>query len=248
LFGINVSFARKKHNTNYEIIDTNTIEALWDNDRYMERYYKGLKVAKVEYTDNFFKQNRHYLLQQALEYALKIDGAGEVAECGCWKGHSSYIIADILKEHGFSGEFSIFDSFEGGLSDKVIEDSNSRNHLSEEEISEEKQHFSSTEDDLHRTLNDFEFYKLYKGWIPNRFNEVKGKEFKFVHIDVDLYNPIMDSLKFFYPRMINQGVIIIDDYGFTQFPGARKAVDEFLLKNGCHMVLSSLCGGMMIIK
>ncbi len=248
LMGLDVSFARKKHNSNFEIIDINTIEVLWKNDQYMDRYYRGLKAAGVQETDNFFKQGRHYVLQQAVEYALTIEGKGSVAECGCWKGHSSYIISDILNEHNFSCEFSIFDSFEGGLSDKVEEDANSRIEMSKKEIDEEKQHFSSTEDNLHSTLKGFGFYKLYKGWVPDRFNEVKDRDFIFVHIDVDLYDPILDSLNFFFPRLLDGGVILIDDYGFTQFPGARKAVDLFLSENNCRMTLSSICGGMLIVK
>lgn len=49
-----------------------------------------------------------------------------------------------------------------------------------------------------------------------------------MYIDVDLYQPILDSLKFFYKRMIPGGIMVFDDYGFTFFPGAKKAVDEFM--------------------
>ena len=41
------------------------------------------------------------------------------------------------------------------------------------------------------------FIILLKGWIPSRFEEVKDKNFSFVHIDVDLYQPTLDSLNFF---------------------------------------------------
>ena len=246
--GLTVSFARKRHNTNFAIIDRNTIEALWRNDEYMERYHRGIVASNVQDTDNFFKQGRHYLLQQMLEYALSVSNSLNVAECGCWKGHSSYLIADILAQNEFSGEFCIFDSFSGGLSDKQEEDENSRVNMTDEEIREEKQHFSSTEEDLHKTLSDFNFYKLFRGWIPERFNEVENYSFSFVHIDVDLYQPILDSLNFFYPRLCEGGVVVIDDYGFTQFPGAKKAVELFLKNQRFQLKFSSLFGGMVVIK
>ena len=42
------------------------------------------------------------------------------------------------------------------------------------------------------------FVKIYKGWIPDRFEEVKDKNFSFVHLDVDLYEPTYESLNYFF--------------------------------------------------
>lgn len=70
--------------------------------------------------------------------------------------------------------------------------------------------------------------RVFKGWIPDCFDQLTDESFAFVHIDVDLYQPTLDSLKFFYPRL-NQGAIILcDDYGLTTCPGATEAMDEFL--------------------
>ena len=56
----------------------------------------------------------------------------------------------------------------------------------------------------------------------------ENEKFIFVHIDVDLYQPIKDALEFFYSRTLESGIIVLDDYGAIDFPGAKKAVDEFL--------------------
>ncbi len=248
VLGIEVAFARKKHNTSYDIIDQNTLEPCWQRDRYLDLYYEGLERSSVTETDNFFKQCRHYMLQQMVQHVMEKGVTGDVVECGCWKGHSSFLIASILDGHGFSGEFSIFDSFEGGLSDKSVEDANARVAMDADQVAEEKQHFASTEDQLHYVLKPFSFYKLYKGWIPDRFSEVEERRFAFVHIDVDLYQPILDALEFFYPRMDRGGVIVVDDFGFTQFPGAKASVQKFLDENSCEMTFASLTGGCVIIK
>ena len=44
---------------------------------------------------------------------------------------------------------------------------------------------------------------------------------------MDLYKPITDTLEFFYPKLVKGGIIICDDYNSTQFPGAKRAWDEF---------------------
>ena len=49
-----------------------------------------------------------------------------------------------------------------------------------------------------KNLNQFpQRYQLFKGWIPDRFDEIALKKFCLVHIDVDLYQPTLDSLNFF---------------------------------------------------
>jgi hypothetical protein len=68
--------------------------------------------------------------------------------------------------------------------------------------------------------------RFYPGWIPERFNEAAACRFCFVHIDVDLYQPTRDSLEFFYPRMSPGGMIVCDDYGYVNCPGAKQACDE----------------------
>jgi O-methyltransferase len=248
LLRIDIHIAPKKKSIKNTLIDKYSLEGILNNDEYISLYYKGLNKTGMTQTDNFYKQCRSYILQQMLIQLLETKVEGNVAECGCWKGHSSYIIATILKRYNFKQRFNIFDSFEGGLSDKKDEDLNSRQNLTPDEINKEKLVFSSMESDLHQALKSFDFYDLYKGWIPERFNEVSDQEFIFVHIDVDLYQPTLDSLNFFYPRLKKNGVIIVDDYGYSQFPGAKKSVDDFLAKNNYSLFLSLLTGGCLIIK
>ena len=50
-------------------------------------------------------------------------------------------------------------------------------------------------------LKEFEFIKIYKGWIPEVFKE-NNKTYQFVHIDVDLYQPTFDALNYFFPKLI----------------------------------------------
>ncbi len=76
-------------------------------------------------------------------------------------------------------------------------------------------------------MREFPFARLYKGWIPERFEEVADIRFCFLHIDVDIYQPTRDALRFFYERMNPGGLILFDDYGYTTAPGERLAVDEF---------------------
>ncbi len=248
VMGIEAKFSKKNKVREAIVFDKNQLAHYFYSDKRMQLYYEGLNRADVKWSDNFSKQLRFYSLQQMVEYVLVLDLEADFAECGCWKGHSSFIISTLLSRNNFQNQFHIFDSFEDGLSEKKEKDKNDRFDQSAEEIIREKKMFCSFQKDVEKVLKNFNFVKLYNGWIPKRFSEISGQKFSFVHIDVDLYEPTRDSLEFFFPRMVERGVIVIDDYGMTQFPGCKKAVDEFLSRNKFTFFYEMPVGGCFVLK
>ena len=85
-------------------------------------------------------------------------------------------------------------------------------------------HFDATLTQVKTALGAYPHIGYFSGWIPNAFPAEPGDRYRFVHLDVDLYEPTRDSLNYFYPRLVPGGMIVSDDYGW---PGARKAIDEF---------------------
>ena len=245
--GYDVIFA-KRSIRELVAVDKNVWEPFCrENDR-VRLYNKAMGVTDMRSTDNFPRQLRFDSLQQTIQHVLKHDIAGDFAECGCWKGLSAYLTCHYIHQSGGGREFHVFDSFEGGLSDKNEKDSNLRYQLSEEQIRDEKLQFSSTEEHLHHALKGYNFYSLFKGWIPERFSEVADKTYAFVNIDVDLYTPTKDSLEFFFPRLSSGGIIVCDDYNMSQFPGAKEAVDEFVQASSVDYFYEVPMGGCIIVK
>lgn len=162
--------------------------------------------------NNWHSLDRKYTLDQLLK--LVSDVEGDMAECGTYKGASAHIICSFLRNS--NRIVHLFDSFEG-LSEPGKFDGDYW----------EAGRLNATEQTLKNTLTEFNNYQVYRGWIPEKFNEVSDLAFSFVHIDVDLYQPTLDALKFFYNRMNKNGLILMDDYGFNSCPGAKLAADEF---------------------
>ena len=217
-------------------------------DPYVNLYKEALN--RTGSVDSFEKQARFYILYQMVNRIFTHGIPGHVAECGCFRGHSTYIIASLLKTQRFMNSFYIFDSFEHGLSDKRPEDRSETGNTSPEETLRQKVYFSSSCQEVSQLLAPFSFVKIYNGWIPDIFGHTGLKEeetFSLVHIDVDLYEPTKQSLQFFFSRMAPGGMILIDDYGYSQFPGAKKAVDEFLENKIVTMTIENHLGGYLII-
>ena len=238
--------------TNKPPIDLRNIGRYWRHanggDPYLTLYHRARTLTGSN--DNIFKQNRFYTLLQMVGRVLEEALPGDIAECGCWKGHSTYMIADRLHAASWPGRFLVFDSFEG-LSDKVAADRTDRGDTGPEETRTQKLFFASKYEDVEALMRPFPFVSLNKGWIPAVFDSVAGLvdcRFALVHIDVDLYEPTRDSLAFFGPRMSDGGLIVIDDYGSAGFPGSKVAVDEYRARRKPKFFLEShLSGAVMMV-
>jgi hypothetical protein len=104
----------------------------------------------------------------------------------------------------------------------------------------------SIEEDIVKKIIHFNNLKLYKGWIPNRFEEIRECKFSFVHVDVNLYELTLESIKFFYDRINAGEIFVCDEYGFLTCPGAKAAMDEFLAAKQEKMISLSGGGGFFI--
>ena len=169
---------------------------------------------------------RFYELTRQLQATLTIKG--EVAECGCFRGMSSYLICSYLRlqQPGFNGAgYHIFDSFQG-LAEPTIDDEIPADHRDAKRLQKMTRGggFSASLESVRHNLSDFPMIEYHPGWIPISFQKLPEKTYRFVHIDVDLYDPTWDCFEYFYPRLVAGGAIVSDDYGW---PGARKAIDEF---------------------
>lgn len=168
------------------------------------------------------------------------DVPGDLAECGVYHGAGSYLMLSATE--GTDKTCYGFDSFEG-LSAPTQQDEVG----SEVAFRWEKNDLRVEEDIPRHNLARFSSRVVfYKGWIPDRFNEVSEQVFSMVHIDVDLYEPTRDALEFFFPRLSVGGVVVCDDYGFETCPGARKAMDEIAERHGLSVVHLTTGQGIII--
>lgn len=67
--------------------------------------------------------------------------------------------------------------------------------------------------------------EVRRGHVPDTLSGVDDT-FCFVNLDMDLYYPTLEALKFFYPRMAENGVILLHDY-YSTLLGVKKAVYDF---------------------
>jgi hypothetical protein len=181
-----------------------------------------------------YNTHRRWVIYQLLRLTAAV--SGDTAECGVYRGAGSYLMAMANRARADGSLHHAFDSFEG---------------LSKPAEADGKYwHAGALACDLESVRSNLiEFgdqVRYYKGWIPQRFPEVADCRFRFVYLDLDLYEPTRDSLAFFYSRLQRGGVLACDDYLMSTCPGVKRAVDEFLADKPEKMLGLADGGGLFI--
>ncbi len=186
------------------------------------------------------KLDRRFVLIEFARSTRKL--AGSTAECGVARGVGSAVICKALEgTYGEGARHYGFDSF-SGLPKPVEVD-----RMASGEMGWAHGDLDHDSAPAQALLAKFDNAELRIGWIPETFAGLEDEQFRFVHIDVDLYEATRDSIEFFYPRLVPGGIIVLDDHGMTTCPGARKAVLDYFIEND-GQVLDLPTGQGLIIK
>ena len=156
---------------------------------------------------------RCWTLSQMLAQALNVDG--DVVEAGVFQGGTARLLKKAMADASDKTLF-LFDSFEGMKRVSRVTDRHREGDFADTSLAS-----------VRRVVGAEPFIDYRKGWVPQTFSGLEDRKFSFAHIDLDLYQSILDCLAFLYPRLSSGGVVVFDDYGFPSCPGARRAVDEF---------------------
>jgi O-methyltransferase len=153
-------------------------------------------------------------LEQAYVNVLPLEG--EVWEAGVFKGVTALLLANAIRHYGpESAKLRLFDSFEGMPEADAERDFHKKGNFSDTSL-----------EGVRDLVGDGLDISYQQGFIPDTFAGLESCKLKLVHVDLDLYQSILDTLEFCYPRM-ERGIFVLDDYGTPSCPGALQAVDEF---------------------
>jgi O-methyltransferase len=187
--------------------------------------------------------DRRASLLGAVEHITRHRIAGDIVECGVWRGGSMMAVALALLARGDTQRhLYLYDTFQG-MSEPTAAD---RSHGGE-----------SAQEQLARTargegvwceagIADVQANLWSTGYPRERIHFVQGKvedtipatlpaQVALLRLDTDWYESTRHELQHLYPRLQAHGVLIIDDYGHWQ--GARQAVDEYFAGRGAEHFL-----------
>ena len=226
---------RKK---NKFFIDPNHFKILNINQPDWNLIIKSEKNVKKKNKD-LLTNIRFYSLIQNLSHILRSNkNLEDIVELETWNGHSALIIAKLIKKFKKKINLHIFDSFQGLSNPHKIYD----------QTNQIKERFIGNEKFVRKILKNYKFTKIYPGWIPEKFYLLKNKKFSLIHIDLCLYKPTLESLNFFYPRLVKGGILISNVYNSNIFKGETKAFDQFFKYNKYSFMYKHAFNTAFVIK
>ncbi len=131
----------------------------------------------------------HLLYSLALQ-ALHLEG--EFWECGVYRGGTALLLASLIADKSDVARrpiLRLFDTFEGMPVTDPERDCHHRGDFSD----------TSLETVMHRVGNR-DIVRFHRGFIPGSFESLEESTIALSHIDVDIYNSVIDCCKFIYPR------------------------------------------------
>lgn len=152
------------------------------------------------------------------------DAAGDLVECGTWKGGMSAAMASTIP-----GRRSVlFDSFEG--LPPVTEDDGDAAAAYMEDPDAAFDHCTATERDARdaMALSGSEDVEIIRGWFEDTVPPwaAQGRPIAVLRIDADWYEPTLLCLRHLYPLVWPGGIVILDDY--LTWEGSSRAVHDYL--------------------
>jgi O-methyltransferase len=176
---------------------------------------------------------RRASLLGAVDHLVKHRIAGDIVECGVWRGGSMMAIALALMARGdTSRHLYLYDTFEG-MSEPTEHDKALSGELAQAQLERtDRDHplwaVAGLEDvkaNLASTGYPAERIHYVQGKVEDTIPATLPKQIALLRLDTDWYESTRHELQHLYPLLAKHGVLIIDDYGHWQ--GARQAVDEY---------------------
>ena len=174
-----------------------------------DEVYDLTKDFILPYMSPLGKRTKKELFDLARE-ANKLEGIA--AEAGVFGGASLFMLA-----HAFDGQIQAFDSWSGfpDLTEHDRMDMYKKgSFFAPLELAKERLSFTDR-------------VSWHKGYFEDTLPTIdKSTKYSYVFVDADLYGSVKTCFNFFWPKMIQGGVLIFDDYFCAHTPGVRIFIDE----------------------
>lgn len=197
-------------------------------------------------------------LSRGLDHLLQRGIAGDIVECGVWKGGSMLLVARKLARQGDTRRnLFLFDTFEG-MSEPTKEDINAVDQSTAGKLLESSDRSAGNNVWCYSPLDEVKANLKQSNYPSERIRFIKGKveetlpepsigDIALLRLDTDWYESTKWELETLYDKLVPGGVLIIDDYG--HWSGSKKAVDEFFTARQLSLFLHRIdYTGRMAIK
>lgn len=195
----------------------------------------------ANFTDEFLW--REYFIYVSLEIASSSRDTRQgmnLVECGVCDGWTSWFAMKRATDHAPDAMLWAYDSWNGMRQEDLL--------ASESKSAGNYAYLSLDQTRLNlRCFGDA--IQFCPGYLPDSFGEFHGPEVvHWLHIDLNSAQPTVSSLKHFWARIPEGGVVLLDDYDWPGYEDTKILSDEFFHALGQWVVALPTGQGLVIKK
>lgn len=212
---------------------------------YSEKDFMEIYKRCREFTTTSIE--RMYSLYKAVEYVVSRGIPGGIVECGVWKGGSTMLCAlTLIKLERTEKRLYLYDTYTGmtrpGEKDVSYNDEQARERWEEIEKRENtgwcRSSLEEVKGNLYSTGYPGEKLLFVEGKVEETIPSTMPERISVLRLDTDWYESTYHELMHLFPRLSENGVIIIDDYGHWR--GAKEAVDRYFSETDIRILLNRI--------
>jgi O-methyltransferase len=178
---------------------------------FVKAYAAAMKQQDIE-TDIW----RYHINHWAASLASRLDG--DFVECGVYKGSTAMSnIVYVHFERMPYKKYYLIDTFTGMNKEVSTADEYSR-------LKDEYQDYYQFAID---SFKQFPNVVIVKGIVPEVLPKIVIDKIAYLSIDMNCAYAESEALRYFWPKVVRGGVIVLDDYGWPMCESQRKAADDF---------------------
>ncbi|MBI3516200.1 MAG: class I SAM-dependent methyltransferase [Proteobacteria bacterium] len=155
---------------------------------------------------------------------------GDFVECGTNTGIYSLAVCEYIDVNSTEKSFWLFDTFAGHPAEQ-LNPQERRLH----EGSTAAGTYSDVYEIAQRNFAPFPKAHLVRGKVPDTLGSVAIDKVAYLSIDMNLEYPERAALKFFWPKLVPGGIVVLDDYGWLQHRSQKDSHDAFATAHGVEI-------------
>ncbi|MFA4933765.1 MAG: TylF/MycF/NovP-related O-methyltransferase [Candidatus Omnitrophota bacterium] len=205
-------------------------------------YVRGIKAAGFDYGIKW----KTYIACWAASQAVRA-GKGDFVECGVNKGFISSVIMSYLDWNQLDRKFYLIDTFSGIYEEILSDEEKAAGYIVKNRMAIAKGDYVNSADEARKNFKEWARVQVIAGCVPQVLKEIPLDPVAFIHLDMNNITPEKAAAEFFWPRLIKNGLILLDDYAFVGYGLSKKGMDDFARSVGVE-ILSLPTGQGILIK
>jgi hypothetical protein len=190
-------------------IDGRNLDSLASTD-FVAAYRAGMNTGQklgfsAERNEDLHIEWRAYVCCWAAQQGLRLDG--DFVECGVNTGMYAKAICEYVGFGSLDRTFYLFDTFKG-IPPEQMSDAERERVTRHDAL-----HYEDCYDLVRDNFAPYPNVTLVRGKVPDTLTEVQIDRVAYLSIDMNIAQPEVAALEFFWDRLVPGALVVLDDYG-----------------------------------